>query len=93
MVGTDRTISFNSVRYSTPPGYTGSRVWCRVVGDELSITARTPSGDLSEVWRHQLSTPGIPQIIASMPTQVNEPLMLAPPCSASAWRNRSRRGR
>ncbi|MFD1313461.1 Mu transposase domain-containing protein [Streptomyces kaempferi] len=63
LVGSDRTISFNSVRYSTPPGYTGARVWCRVVGEELSITARTDSGDLSEIWRHQLSTPGVPQII------------------------------
>ncbi|MFF1296366.1 IS21 family transposase, partial [Streptomyces sp. NPDC058296] len=63
LVGSDRTISFNSVRYSTPPGYTGARVWCRVVGEELSITARTNSGDLSEIWRHQLSTPGVPQII------------------------------
>ncbi|WP_342456987.1 Mu transposase domain-containing protein [Streptomyces sp. WZ-12] len=63
LVGSDRTISFNSVRYSTPPGYTGARVWCRVVGEELSITARTNSGDLSEIWRHQLSTPGAPQII------------------------------
>ncbi|MFB6632158.1 hypothetical protein ACFCWY_19890 [Streptomyces sp. NPDC056362] len=51
------------MRYSPPPGYTGARVWCRVVGDELSITARTKSGDLSEIWRHQLSTPGVPQII------------------------------
>ncbi|MFG2814071.1 hypothetical protein [Streptomyces sp. NPDC048410] len=51
------------MRYSTPPGYTGARVWCRVVGEELSITARTSSGDLSKIWRHQLSTPGVPQII------------------------------
>ncbi|WP_194236174.1 Mu transposase domain-containing protein [Streptomyces acidicola] len=41
LVGSDRTISFNSVRYSTPSGYIGVRVWCRVVGEELSITART----------------------------------------------------
>ncbi|MEU4173484.1 hypothetical protein AB0F46_42740, partial [Streptomyces sp. NPDC026665] len=45
------------------PGYTGVKVWCRVVGEELSITARTNSGDLSESWSHQLSTPGVPQII------------------------------
>lgn len=63
LVGSDRTISFQAVRYSTPPGYTGARVWCQVVGEELSITARTHSGDLSEIWRHQLSTPGVPQII------------------------------
>ncbi|MFF5306684.1 hypothetical protein ACFY5F_45715 [Streptomyces sp. NPDC013161] len=56
------------MRYSTPPGYTGARVWWRVVGEELSITARTHSGDLSEIWRHRLSTPGVPQIIdASCP--------------------------
>ncbi|WP_405676448.1 hypothetical protein OG292_17475 [Streptomyces sp. NBC_01511] len=63
LVGSDRTISFNSVRYSTPPGCTGAKVWCRVVGEELSITGRTNSGDLSEIWRHQPSTPGVPQII------------------------------
>ncbi|MGW7063604.1 hypothetical protein ACWGHM_34605 [Streptomyces sp. NPDC054904] len=38
-------------------------MWCRVVGEEFSITARTNSGDLSEIWRHQLSTTGVPQII------------------------------
>jgi hypothetical protein len=63
LVGSDRTISFNSVRYSTPPGYTGARVWCRVVGEELYFTARTKSGDLLKIWRHQLSAPGLPQII------------------------------
>jgi transposase len=63
VVRDDRTISFGSVRYSTPPGYVGARVWCRVVGEELSITARTACGDLSEIWRHHLSTPGLPQIL------------------------------
>ncbi|MBC9719546.1 hypothetical protein H9Y04_44345 [Streptomyces sp. TRM66268-LWL] len=63
LVGSDRTISFNAVHYSTPPGYSGAKVWCRVVGEEPSITARTNSGDLLEIWRHQLSTPGVPQII------------------------------
>jgi hypothetical protein len=63
VVRDDRTISFGSVRYSTPPGYVGARVWCRVVGEELSITARTASGDLTEIWRHRLSTPGLPQIL------------------------------
>ncbi|MGP3638575.1 Mu transposase domain-containing protein [Streptomyces sp. 24-1644] len=63
MVRDDRTVSFGSVRYSTPPGYTGSLVWCRVVGEELSIITRTPGGDLAEIWRHRLATPGTPQII------------------------------
>ncbi len=63
LVGSDRTISFNSVRNSTPPGYACAKVWCRVVGEELSITARTNSGDLRDIWRHQMFTPGVPQII------------------------------
>jgi hypothetical protein len=37
-------------------------VWCRVVGEELVIVARTPGG-LTEICRHQLSTPGHPQIV------------------------------
>ncbi|WP_406442867.1 hypothetical protein OHB00_41615 [Streptomyces sp. NBC_00631] len=49
LVGSDRTISFNAVRHSTPPGYTGARVRCRVIGEELSITACTNSGDLSDI--------------------------------------------
>ncbi|MFE4696884.1 hypothetical protein ACFRIC_07310 [Streptomyces sp. NPDC056738] len=60
LVDSDRTVSFTSVRYSTSLGHTGAKVWCRVVGEELSITARTNSGDLSEIWRHKLSTPGVP---------------------------------
>ncbi|MHA6757044.1 IS21 family transposase [Streptacidiphilus sp. PAMC 29251] len=78
-VGADRTVSFNAVRYSTPPGYTGQRVWCRVVGEELSITARTDTGDLAEIWRHQLSTPGVPQIIdAHYPDHPEGRSILAP---------------
>jgi hypothetical protein len=33
------------------------------VGEQLSVTARTASGDLAEIWRHRLSTPGEPQIL------------------------------
>lgn len=61
-VGDDQTIRWGSVRYSTPDGYQGKPVWCRVVGDELVIVARTSQG-LAEICRHQLSTPGHPQII------------------------------
>ncbi len=61
-VGDDQTIRWGSVRYSTPDGYQGKEVWCRVVGEELVIVARTPLG-LSEIWRHQLSTPGNPRIL------------------------------
>ena len=60
-VGDDQTIRWGSVRYSTPDGHQGKEVWCRVVGDELAIVARTDTG-LSEICRHLLSTPGDPQI-------------------------------
>lgn len=61
-VGDDQTIRWGSVRYSTPDGHQGKEVWCRVVGEELVIVARTPVG-LAELWRHQLSTPGNPRIL------------------------------
>ncbi|MFD4950608.1 hypothetical protein [Streptomyces sp. NPDC058451] len=91
VVGSDPIISFNSVRYSTPPGYSGARVWCRVVGGELSITARTSSGDLSENWRHQLSTPGVPQIIdAHYPDHPDGRSVPAPPATTLGGRDRVR---
>ena len=37
LVDDDQTIRFGSVRYSTPPGHVGAKVWCRVVGDELVV--------------------------------------------------------
>ena len=40
LVGDDQTIRFGSVRYSTPPGHAGTRVWCRAAGEELVITGR-----------------------------------------------------
>ena len=61
--GDDQTIRFGSVRYSTPPGHAGTRVWCRVAGEELVITARTGRG-AAETARHRLSVPGSPQILA-----------------------------
>jgi transposase len=57
----DQTIRFGSVRYSTPPGHQGTKVWCRVVGEELAIVGNTPAG-LAEIARHELSTPGSPRI-------------------------------
>jgi hypothetical protein len=62
LVGDDQTVRFGSVRYSTPPGHTGTRVWCRVAGEELVITARTGRG-AAEVARHRLSVPGSPRIL------------------------------
>jgi transposase len=62
LVDDDQTIRFGSVRYSTPPDHVGSKVWCRVVGEELVVVART-SGGLAEIARHRLSTPGNPRIL------------------------------
>ncbi|KWX01254.1 Integrase catalytic region [Carbonactinospora thermoautotrophica] len=61
LVDEDQTIRFGSVRYSTPSGHIGQRVWCRVQGEELVIVARTGRG-LAEIARHALSTPGNPRI-------------------------------
>lgn len=61
-VDDDQTIRFGSVRYSTPPGHVGERVWCRVIGDELAVVGATSAG-LAEIARHRLSTPGRPQIL------------------------------
>jgi transposase len=61
LVNDDQTVSFGSVRYSTPPGHVGAKVWCRVAGDELVVVARAATG-LAEIARHRLSTPGNPSI-------------------------------
>ena len=61
LVSDDQTIRFGSVRYSTPPGHAGTRVWCRVAGEELVIAARTGRG-AAEIARHRLSVPGSPSI-------------------------------
>jgi hypothetical protein len=57
----DQTVRWHSVRYSTPDGFQGAEVWCRVVADQLAVVARTPGG-LHEIARHALSTPGNPRI-------------------------------
>lgn len=58
----DQTIRWGSVRYSTPDGHQGQEVWCRVEGDELVIVGAGALG-LSEIARHELSTPGYPRIV------------------------------
>lgn len=62
LVDDDQVIRWGSVRYSTPDGHQGKKVWCRVVGDELVITGRGPGG-VAEIVRHELSTPGNPRIV------------------------------
>jgi hypothetical protein len=61
LVNDDQTVRFGSVRYSTPSGHVDTRVWCRVVGEELAIVAMTDTGT-AEIARHPLSTPGNPRI-------------------------------
>lgn len=76
VVGTDQSVRFSSVRYSTPPGLVGAEVWVRVAGSELVIVAdlaalpavpawATDRSGLVEVARHTTSTPGNPRIEAS----------------------------
>ena len=62
LVDEGQTVRWSSVRYSTPPGHIGTFVFCRVVGEELVVTADTAAG-LSEIARHALSTPGNPRIL------------------------------
>jgi transposase len=62
LVNEDQTVRWGSVRYSTPPGHVDTRVWCRVVGEELVIVAMTAHGT-AEIARHTLSTPGNPRIL------------------------------
>jgi len=62
LVNEDQTVRFGSVRYSTPPGHVDTRVWCRVVGEELAVVAMTGQGTV-EIARHTLSTPGTPRIL------------------------------
>ena len=64
LVDDDQTVRWGNVRYSTPDGHRDRKLWCRVVGDELAITAATDLG-LVEVARHRLSTPGSPRINAA----------------------------
>lgn len=61
IVRDDQTVRFGSVRYSVPKAFVGQELWCRVHGEELVMVGRTPAG-LSEVARHELSTPGHPRI-------------------------------
>lgn len=99
-VDDSQCVRFGSVRYSTPPGHVDSQVWCRVHGEQLVIVAHTAAG-LREIARHQLSTPGNPQILDEhyphhpaspvprvprpAPTSASEREFLALGAGAHAW--------
>lgn len=62
-VNWDCTISFEGVRYSVPHELVDTRVWARLHGDEVVVTAVDSAGG-REVARHARSTPGNPSIHA-----------------------------
>jgi transposase len=61
--GESRTVSWSSIvtfggaRYSVPTGHRDTRVWVRVAGDEVIITAGSPDGAV-EIARHRRLGPG-----------------------------------
>lgn len=61
-VNWDSTISVEGVRYSVPHALADMRVWARLAGDELIVTAVDEQGAAVEVARHERSTPGNPRI-------------------------------
>jgi hypothetical protein len=71
LVNDDQTIRFGSVRYSTPPGHVGDRVWCRVHGTELVIVARDGQaflelGEGARRWLIEAAAAGAQRVRAKM---------------------------
>jgi transposase len=60
-VNWDCTISFEGVRYSVPHELVDTRVWARLHGEEVVVTAVDGAGG-REVARHPRSSPGNPSI-------------------------------
>jgi hypothetical protein len=50
------------VRYSLPKPWVGHQVYCRAYGEELVVVGRR-DGELTEIRRHRLSTPGHPVVL------------------------------
>ncbi|MFI9723830.1 hypothetical protein ACIHFE_29935 [Streptomyces sp. NPDC052396] len=92
LVGDDQTVSLASVHYSTQPGHVGTKVWCRVVGDKLVVTARQGT-DLVEVVRHQVSTPGLRGSWTSTTRTIPEAEASTSPVRSRGPRPRSRSSR
>ncbi|WP_328460967.1 IS21 family transposase [Actinoplanes sp. NBC_00393] len=61
-VNWDCTISVEGVRYSVPHHLVDTRVWARMHGDELIVTAVGDDGPV-EVARHPRAEPGRPSIV------------------------------
>ena len=60
-VNWDGTVQLDSVRYSVPHQLIDTRVWVRQHGEEVIVTAVGAQGP-TEVARHRLGRPGVPQI-------------------------------
>jgi hypothetical protein len=58
------TVSFRGARYSVPHTWVGARVWVRVSGDELVVTARVDDG-ATEIARHSIVGSGEASIVDS----------------------------
>jgi len=56
------TISFRGGRYSVPHRHMGSRVWVRIAGDELIVTAQVDDA-ATEIARHPMVGPGEASIV------------------------------
>ena len=61
-VNRESVISVGGARYSVPHDLIDERVWARIDGDQLVVVHVHPDRGPSEVARHQLTTPGRPQI-------------------------------
>jgi hypothetical protein len=53
LVNEDQTVRVGSVRYSTPPGHVGTRVWCRTV-----YRAKTPYMAVTWHYEDRVKLPG-----------------------------------
>ena len=61
-VNRESVISVGGARYSVPHDLIDERVWARIDGDQLVVVHIHPDRGPLEVARHQLTTPGRPQI-------------------------------
>jgi len=72
------TIAFRGARYSVPHLHRDTRVWVRVTGDHVVITASGPDGAV-EIARHRLVGPGQASIIDEhYPPRRSDPLHKQP---------------
>jgi transposase len=75
------TISFRGARYSVPHTWMGARVWVRVSGDEIIITAQVDDA-ATEIARHRVVGSGEASIVDShYPPRRDTPVRVPKPTS------------